>query len=76
MMIDKGKFTYFSLGKAFEKQIKAIENLAEKQIKAIEEHGKHLAESNTVIKKYDYDNEKIGHHFLLTEVFKKLIDER
>ena len=33
--IDKGKFTYFSVGKAFEKQIKTIENYAEKQIKAI-----------------------------------------
>ena len=30
----------------------------EKVIKAIEEYGKPLAESNALIKKYDYDNEK------------------
>ena len=30
-MIDQAKFTYFRLGKAFETQIKAIENQSEKQ---------------------------------------------
>ena len=30
-MIDQAKFTYFRLVKAFETQIKAIENQAEKQ---------------------------------------------
>ena len=32
-------FTYSPLGKAFEKQIKTIEEQGEKQIKALEEHG-------------------------------------
>ena len=39
-MIEQAKFTDSSLGKAFEKQIKEIENNVRKQIKAIEEHGK------------------------------------
>ena len=37
--------------KAFEKQIKKIENLGEKQIKAIEEHGKEIAKSNAFVEK-------------------------
>ena len=35
-MIERAKFTYSPLGKAFEKQIKAIEHQGEKQIKALE----------------------------------------
>ena len=40
-MIEPPKFqlTYSSLGKALEKQAKAIENQSKKQIKAIEDHG-------------------------------------
>ena len=36
---EKTKFTYFPLGKAFEKQIKTIEDQGEKQIKAIQDQG-------------------------------------
>ena len=36
-IIDKTKFTYSPLGKAFEKQIKIIEDQGEKQIKAIQD---------------------------------------
>ena len=36
-MIEQGKFTYFPLGKAFEKQIKTIEDQEQKQIKALED---------------------------------------
>ena len=43
-MIEKAKFAYSPLGKAFEKQIKTIEDSGEKQIKALEEHGKQLVE--------------------------------
>ena len=50
-MIEKAKFTYFPLGKAFEKQIKTIENQGEEQIKALEVHRKQLVESNKLIKK-------------------------
>ena len=47
-MIQQAKFMYSLRGKAFEKQIKTIENQREKQIKAIEEHGKPLAEINVL----------------------------
>ena len=38
-IVEQTKFTYSPLGKAFGKQIKAIEDQGEKQIKAIEDHG-------------------------------------
>ena len=47
-VIEQAKFTYSSLGKAFKKQTKRIEDLIEKQIKAIEEN-----------KKQPYNNRKI-----------------
>ena len=43
--MQQAKFTYFSLGKAFEKQIQTIEDQREKQIKALEEHLKQLVKS-------------------------------
>ena len=63
-MKEQAKFSYFPSGKAFEKQIKIIENQGEKQIKTIEEHGKQSAELNALIKKYDYDIEKDSPVFL------------
>ena len=39
-IIEQAKFTYNPLGKAFEKQIKTIEDQREKQIKTLEKHGK------------------------------------
>ena len=59
-MIEWAKFTYSPLRKAFEKQIKTIAN----QVKAIQEDGKQLLESNSIIKKYDYDTEKDSPGFL------------
>ena len=38
-MIEQAKFTYFRLGKAFEKQIKTIEEHGENQTKAIQNQG-------------------------------------
>ena len=35
-IIEQAKFTYFPLGKAFEKQIKTIEDQGEKQVNALE----------------------------------------
>ena len=52
------KITYSPLSKAFEKQIKTIENQGEKSIKVIEKYGKQLVESKTFITNYDYYNEK------------------
>ena len=45
-MTEQSKFTYSSLGKALEKQTKAIGNDDEKQTKSIEEYGKQLVKSN------------------------------
>ena len=49
-IIEQAKFTYSPLGKAFEKQIKTIEDQGEKQMKAIQDQGQVKA-----IKKYTYD---------------------
>ena len=49
-IIEQAKFTYSPLGKAFEKQIKTIEDQGEKQIKEIQDQGK-----IKTIKKYAYD---------------------
>ena len=38
-IIEQAKFTYSPLGKAFEKQIKTIEDQGEKQIKVIQDQG-------------------------------------
>ena len=51
-IIEQAKFTDSPLGKAFEKQIKTIEDQGEKQIKTIEDQGQ-----LKTIKKYDYDDE-------------------
>ena len=62
-IIEQAKFTYSPLGKAFEKQIKTIEDQKEQQIKAIQKQGKIKA-----IKKYAHsDKDK--------EIFSKLVDE-
>ena len=45
-VIEQAKFLYSPLGKAFEKQIKTIQDQEKKQIKAIQEHGKQLAKYN------------------------------
>ena len=51
-IIEKAKFTYSPLRKAFGKQIKTIEDKGEKQIKAIQDQGQ-----IKTIKKYTYDDE-------------------
>ena len=51
-MMERAKFTYSPLGKAFRKQIKTIENQGEKQMKSIQNQGQAKA-----IKKYTYDDE-------------------
>ena len=70
-MIEQAKFTYSPLGKAFEKQIKAIEDQGEKQIKAIQNQGQVKA-----IKKYTYDDEDSSLISKQKEIFNKLADER
>ena len=69
-MIQQAKLTYSPLAKAFEKQIKTIEDQAEKQIKAIQNQGQ-----VKTIQKYDYDDEDQ----LISEakeIFNELADKR
>ena len=46
-IIEQAKFTYSPLGKAFEKQTKAIEEQGRQQAEAIEEHRKYLVKSSS-----------------------------
>ena len=67
---EQAKFTYSPLGKAFEKQIKTIEDQGEKQIKAVQGKIK-------TIKKYAYnDKEDSPLISKQKEIFNKLADER
>ena len=70
-IIEQAKFTYSPLGKAFEKQIKTIEDQGEKQIKAIQDQGQ-----VKTIKKYDYDAEDTPFISKQKEIFNKLVDKR
>ena len=70
-IIEQARFTYSPLGKAFEKQIKTIEDQREKQIKAIQDQGQ-----VKTIKKYDYDAEDTPFISKQKEIFNELVDER
>ena len=70
-IIEQAKFSYSPLGKAFEKQIKMIEDQEEKQIKAIQNQG-HVK----TIKKYDYDDEDSPLISKQKEIFNELADKR
>ena len=75
-MIEQAKFTYFSLGKAFEKQVKTIENQGEKQKKPLEDHGQQLVEYNELIKKdFNIDRDSMS-YVEQKKVFNKVIRER
>ena len=67
-MIERAKFTYSPLGKAFEKQTKTIEDQGEKQIKAIEDNKKQL-----------YNKQPGNNELLLSkerEIFKNIYNKR
>ena len=51
-MIERAKFTYSPLGKAFEKQIKTNEDKEGKQINALEEHRKQIFKFNAFTEKH------------------------
>ena len=70
-IIEQVRFTYTSLGKAFEKQIITIEDQGKKQIKAIQDEGQ-----AKTIKKYDYDAKDTPFISKQKEIFDKLVDER
>ena len=69
-IIKKARFTYSPLGKAFEKQIKTIEDQGKKQVVAIQNQGQ-----VETIKKYDYDNDDSPLISKQKEIFNKLVDK-
>ena len=70
-LIEQAKFTYSPLGKAFEKQIKTIEDQGEKQIKAIQDNRKQLISSD------DYKNELLisKETEILKDIYNKRLDK-
>ena len=70
-IIEQARCTYSALGKAFEKQIKTIEDQREKQIKTIQDQGQ-----VKTIKKYDYEAEDTPFISRQKEIFNELVDER
>ena len=63
-ILEQAKFTYSTLGKAFEKQKKAIKDQGEKQIEAIQYNKKQLAKLMRII--------KINYYFQRKEKFLKV----
>ena len=70
-MIEQAKFTYSPLGKAFEEQIKTIEEQREKHIKPIQNQGQ-----VKTTKKYSYDDEDSPLISKEKEIFNKLVDKK
>ena len=65
---EQAKFTYCPLGKAFERQVKTIEDQREKQTKALEKHGKKLVE---------YSKEKEpSTHSKQKEIYEDIVNKR
>ena len=72
-IIEQTKFTYSPLGKAFDKQIKTIEDQGKKQVDAL----KTLKSDNKItIEKYIYDSKDTPFISNEKEIFNKLMDER
>ena len=72
-IIEQTKFTYSPLGKAFDKQIKTIEDQGKKQVDALNT----LKSDNKItIKKYACDPNDTPFISKQKEIFNKLVDER
>ena len=72
-IIEQTKFTYSPLGKAFDKQIKTIEDQGKKQVDALNTL---KSDNKMAIKKYAYDLNDTPFISKQKEIFNKLIDER
>ena len=72
-IIKQARFSYSPLGKAFEKQIKTIEDQGEKQVEALNTLKSH---KNLTIKKYSCDDDDTPLMFKQKEIFNKPVDER
>ena len=72
-IIEQTKFTYSPLGKAFDIQIKTIEDQGKKQVDALNT----LKSDNKItIKKYTYDPNDTPFNSKQKEIFNKLVDEK
>ena len=72
-IIEQTKFPYSPLGRAFDKQIKTIEDQGKKQVDALNT----LKSDNKItIKKYTYDPNDTLFISKQKEIFNKLVDER
>ena len=72
-IIEQTKFTYSPLSKAFDKQVKTIEDQGKKQVYALNI----LKSDNKItVKKYTYDRNDTPFISKQKEIFNKLIDER
>ena len=67
-IIEKAEFNYSPLGKAFEKQIKTIEDKGQKQINAL----KDLKQTKEIIYKLDDDDKT----FTISETYNEILEER
>ena len=67
-IIEQTKFTYSPLGKAFEKQIKTIEDQGEKQIDALND-----LKPKAITYKSDDDNDKTS---ISKEIYNEILEER
>ena len=72
-IIEQAKFSYFPLGKAFEKQIKTIEDQGQKQVDALNTL---KSDEKLTIEKYAYDDDDTPFISKQKEIFNKLVDER
>ena len=69
-IIEQARFTYSPLGKAFEKQVKTIENQGKKQVDALKDL---KTKKQTKAITYDDDDEPLGQK---GETYNKLFDEK
>ena len=67
-IIEQAKFIYSPLGKAFEKQIKTIEDQREKQIDALKD-----LKTRAITYKLDDDNDKTS---TIREIYDEILEER
>ena len=74
-MIEQLKFTYSALRKAFEKQIKTIENLGQKQADALESL-KPKEQAEAIAHKSDDDDGDDDNTSISKEVYNKILEER
>ena len=75
-IIEQTKFTYSPLGKAFDKQIKTIENQGKKQIDALNSLNTLKSDNKITNEKYIYDPKDTPFISRQKEIFNKLVDER